>query len=1181
MKWLHLSDLHFNKDADSEALRNSLLIYLENKIDKVDYLFITGDYRDANADPNELVSATEIVEYIRKIAEKIKIDNKDIVLVPGNHEVNMKFPNRTKAINNNKKYNPNQGNIQQLGVLVNAFEFYKELHETLFGDDDMFDKLKENPHYLHAYEKIQVLALNTELFFGKKNILGTRYIQSALQRERKVTIALGHTPVGVLDYDEEVKVREYFQSYGVILYLCGHKHTMRFDNINGIYYIEAGCLKYHTGADRGFTTGELNKNNIVIQAHIWGNGNWAEYCNFNMGNSKLIIPLDEKAFGDTGNSRDEQIAQTEDEIYALKNQYSDFTYPNKTLIFSIGSWHDSNKADRAFVSGKLDDDYDNLKRDILNTDIFEYVGEIIKPKNHMLALCAITSNLTASDADMILDLANELLLNKYTYSQNIRVSVAKTIAYMSNNAELTADRAAFEELGEKCLSRLFNANDFYLWSDISSILAESSPKIYLDKIEESLNNMECSAEKTYFYFSSIIHTLQKLAWSSKYIIKSTCILGIMANVSPDTGRIVSEIATIFMPWVQNNGASIDKEKQALSALYKEQPDIAWHVLVSLLPSHSSSVMRINKPDYITIDELSDNITNDEWENRVANIYELLFDFVKESPKRAKDIAIIVEDLFGQHFDDAINLITVAIENDLFDNEIKTQVFHTLDNIVSKHEYFIDADWRLPQKQIECIKKLRDTLTPTDIIEANIRLFGWDNNFGEFKSNGSNEKFRENQEKLLQKRSEIVGEINAKEGFNGLCRLLSSDTTSTTPSNGSLDITNIAKATVKANIDIAAQYLKNIIAKEGSLGVFARSYVWEQWKCENKNWKWVDDFNFENYSNKEIAVFFLSLPFTCETWNRIVTNYPETEKSYWNEINQFSGAVMQACPDKANEKESEYAVEKMLVAGAFNPLFCYLYRSNGKCLDASKKVDLLLEFIEVFDEEDRIYLDVILLTEELGKDINPENQEKLLKVEWILLLHLMNNGIKPIAIMRKIDSCGKYYKELIEKSYNEEGADSIEIKKAKKAIDYCLPSLGYDLHAKCFNQVKFDVWLTNVIDESTCTEMKTHCEYQIGRAIYYFPHNNEGFWIPERLAQFLEDSKEARDGFRDAENGKLLGETHWKSSTIDSENSDMQKFEKLKKLTEKRGYRKLSELLDSIADSHKRGKKSFEKFERKV
>lgn len=55
LRWLHISDLHFNNDDMSTiSLREELPQFLKSNNLLCDYVFCTGDIRTANANPNTI-----------------------------------------------------------------------------------------------------------------------------------------------------------------------------------------------------------------------------------------------------------------------------------------------------------------------------------------------------------------------------------------------------------------------------------------------------------------------------------------------------------------------------------------------------------------------------------------------------------------------------------------------------------------------------------------------------------------------------------------------------------------------------------------------------------------------------------------------------------------------------------------------------------------------------------------------------------------------------------------------------------------------------------------------------------------------------------------------------------------------------------------------------------------------
>lgn len=313
MKWLHLSDIHFNlkgDEADSLLLREQLLNYLADNSIKVDKLFITGDFRDAARQTGTEEEARNVSDFILKLASIIGVKNKDILLTPGNHDLTRDYCNRQKVIKENKKnYTSSNGFFTELDTLIDSFEFYKKIVINIYGQnhaDKLFDSIfKINPHIYQDMDEIGVLLLNTELLAGElieddrvidegTLFAGTKYlIHSLYQTEykNKPILALGHRGFDFFNHEEKRKILNIFANYNVCVYLCGHSHDLWYEKINDLPQITIGCIRKQENVTASFLLGEYcgSSNQITIEAFSWGNNCWGKYMNFNNNSNKLII----------------------------------------------------------------------------------------------------------------------------------------------------------------------------------------------------------------------------------------------------------------------------------------------------------------------------------------------------------------------------------------------------------------------------------------------------------------------------------------------------------------------------------------------------------------------------------------------------------------------------------------------------------------------------------------------------------------------------------------------------------------------------------------------------------------------------------------------------------------------------------------------------------------------------
>lgn len=276
-RWVHMSDLHFaeSKTFNSSQIKEKLLSYLE-KIEHIDALFLTGDFRyakdfDGNID--------EIISYITKLAQALKIRTEDIICVPGNHDLD-RGDLRTAAIEATiSKYDPSAGDFSAeiLQQLKKSFSFFDQLESSL--GNTVTVNTQENIHSAKHFKTVDLLLLNTAITAGREDergslLLGTKYLEHELKKldSKSPVIALGHHGSSFLDAEEFKIVSTLFHDHNVFLYLCGHEHALWQEVCGkGLNQITSGCIYDDKGKITvGFTTGCLNDTNTVkIEFHEW------------------------------------------------------------------------------------------------------------------------------------------------------------------------------------------------------------------------------------------------------------------------------------------------------------------------------------------------------------------------------------------------------------------------------------------------------------------------------------------------------------------------------------------------------------------------------------------------------------------------------------------------------------------------------------------------------------------------------------------------------------------------------------------------------------------------------------------------------------------------------------------------------------------------------------------------
>ena len=82
LRWLHLSDLHFNFTGyETDWLRDQLFLKLEEFKGSVDFLVVTGDLLFKFGSTFEGVEA-----FLIKLIQRLNISKDNVFIVPGNHD---------------------------------------------------------------------------------------------------------------------------------------------------------------------------------------------------------------------------------------------------------------------------------------------------------------------------------------------------------------------------------------------------------------------------------------------------------------------------------------------------------------------------------------------------------------------------------------------------------------------------------------------------------------------------------------------------------------------------------------------------------------------------------------------------------------------------------------------------------------------------------------------------------------------------------------------------------------------------------------------------------------------------------------------------------------------------------------------------------------------------------------
>ena len=140
MNILHLSDLHFGTLANAHNWCSQIADDLKNRLDcfKLDVLILSGDIANKSI-PKEYGAAEQFIKGIR---EEFQLDAKQVVIVPGNHDINWTSSENAYTPKRIEKY---KGPVDEKGKPDSEYTIYKEGHDHV----DVLSQAKYKQRFKH------------------------------------------------------------------------------------------------------------------------------------------------------------------------------------------------------------------------------------------------------------------------------------------------------------------------------------------------------------------------------------------------------------------------------------------------------------------------------------------------------------------------------------------------------------------------------------------------------------------------------------------------------------------------------------------------------------------------------------------------------------------------------------------------------------------------------------------------------------------------------------------------------------------------------------------------------------------------------------------------------------------------------------------------------------------------
>ncbi|BAZ28206.1 hypothetical protein NIES4074_06370 [Cylindrospermum sp. NIES-4074] len=247
MNILHLSDLHFSNSQQAQIWSNQLAEDLHNdlKIPHLDVLILSGDI--ANFSTPEEYQAAE--EFIVKFCQDFPLKPEQIIIVPGNHDLNWKMAKQAYQLFDRDEYEGQlkEGHYIQESTSVIRVRDEEKYKQRFVNFSNFYQAIKNQPYpleYRQQYtldhlpsQNILILGLNSawqlDHHYKSRASINMDALSNALTDIRRhpeykncMKIAVWHHPLDSA-WDDRIKDKGFMEQLAVAgfrLFLHGHIH---------------------------------------------------------------------------------------------------------------------------------------------------------------------------------------------------------------------------------------------------------------------------------------------------------------------------------------------------------------------------------------------------------------------------------------------------------------------------------------------------------------------------------------------------------------------------------------------------------------------------------------------------------------------------------------------------------------------------------------------------------------------------------------------------------------------------------------------------------------------------------------------------------------------------------------------------------------------------------------------
>lgn len=878
--------------------------------------------------------------------------------------------------------------------------------------------------------------------------------------------------------------------------------------------------------------------------------------------------------------------------------HPDATY--LALAVLIGRWNEKNECDLNALTQLLGISYDEWlrkAREILHSpdsplslrngiwkvanrmELWSILGSRILDQNLQLFKSLAISVLKEPDPAFELPADKRYAASIHgkvlNFSPILRQGIAEGLAIIGSRSEacVNCSQGNAEATSNFVICTVLTDADWVLWGSLNGLLptlAEAAPEKFLDAVEKAMRQTPCAFDELFSqegngitgsnYLTGLLWALEGLAWGEQYLVRVCVALAELASHDPGgqwANRPSNSLATILLPWLPQTLASIEKRQVAVRAIFDEWPDIAWNLLVQLLPGHHQTSSGSHKPSWRrTIpDDWESGVTNQDYWRQASFYAELAVASVGEDIGRLTLLIDHFDSLPAPAFEQLLEVLSSKTITGLHE-EKRVLIWDHLNQFLNKHRRFSDANWALPDDLLTRIENVAEHLAPANPFNLYQHLFS-NRDFDLYEENGD---WEEQRKKLEARRESAISEIFQQDGAEGVMRF--AEHVSATNQVGRV------LGTIYDDVFETILLPHFLDTKENKHKALISAFIWQCFYL--KGWEWFDNLDKSDWTLGQLGQFLAYLPFNRETWTRVSQYLQASESEYWTRTD-------------ANPYQSEgdltSAIDKLIEHGRPHAAINCLYGMHQakQPIDTNQCVRALIAALSTNESSSNMNAYNITTLIKFLQTEPAVNQDDLFKVEWEYLPLLDGHqGATPKLLENRMANDPEFFCEVIRLIFrsDKEDQNASEPSEKLKAIATNAWELLYHWETPpgsqpngTFSGERFTEWLQKVKEVATESGHLDVALSRVGKVLVSTPSDPDGLWINREVAAALNDrgTERMREGYRTAAYNSRGA--HWVDPTGKPERELADQFRTKAEEVENAGFQRFAGTLRVLADDY--------------